>query len=297
MTHSFNQPDRGEKPRVLFACLKMCRPVQWLKNLMLFFPPFLGGTLFKNDVLLQGTVPFVAFVLASSGTYILNDIVDLPNDTSHPIKRNRPIPSRRVSVTVAGALCSVCLAAAIGLGWIVSARFCGLLVAYLGIQVLYSFCLKEIVLLDIFCISAGFLIRLQAGGAVFGIEISSWLFLSVFLLALFLSTGKRLGEMLFLGAGAGEHRKSLMSYPPGFLEGTMYMTGGAVLVTYTMFVLSRHLLVYTVPLCCYGLLRYIYRVKSGQSGDPTEALTRDGAMFVTGLLWAIMTWYAYYGQN
>jgi 4-hydroxybenzoate polyprenyltransferase len=261
---------------------------------MLLFPPFLGGTLFKPSVISRGIIPFIAFAFASTSTYILNDVLDRSNDANHPSKRNRPLPSGTVSVPSAFLLCAACLLCAIFLAMAISSPFLLLLLVYVLIQFCYTYRLKEIAIVDIFCISAGFLLRLQAGGMVFGIDISSWLFLSVFLLALFLSTGKRLGEMQFLGERAGEHRKSLTSYPPGFLEGVMYMTGGAVLVTYTMFVITRRSLIYTVPLCCFGLLRYIFRVKSGCGGDPTDALTKDGALFATGMLWTIMVWYGYY---
>jgi len=272
----------------------LSRPVQWLKNLIIFFPPFLGGTLFKTGVISEGIVPFIAFGCASSSTYVLNDIFDRTNDANHPVKRSRPIPSGLVTIGAAYFLSSVFLFVAVMLGLTVSWPFCLLLFIYIIIQLCYTCKLKEIVILDIFCISAGFVLRLQAGGEAFNIVISSWLFLSVFLLALFLSTGKRLAEQLYLGDDAGAHRKSLLSYPPGFLAGIMYMTGGSVLVTYTMFVISRHMLVYTVPVCCFGLMRYIYRVKSGHGGDPTEALTKDSALFATGVLWTIMIWYGYY---
>lgn len=278
------------------AYIKLSRPVQWLKNLMLYFPPFLGGTLFKADVITTGIVPFIAFCFASSTTYVLNDIFDRDNDAKHPQKRNRPLPSGLVPVAGAYLLSLALLLAAAVLAIAVSKTFCLLLLVYVVIQAFYTFWFKEIAILDIFCISAGFVLRLQAGGLVFGIDISSWLFLSVFLLALFLSTGKRLGEIQFLGEKAGEHRKSLTSYPSGFLEGVMYMTGGTVLVTYTMFVITHHSLVYTVPLCCFGLLRYIFRVKSGYGGDPTDALIKDGALLSTSILWAIMIWYGYYRQ-
>jgi 4-hydroxybenzoate polyprenyltransferase len=156
--------------------------------------------------------------------------------------------------------------------------------------------LKHYPILDIFCIAAGFLLRLQAGGETFAVTISDWLFLSVFLLALFLGTGKRLSEKNMLGDKAVIHRKSLLAYPAGFLEGVMYLTGGSVLVTYTMYVITRHSLVYTVPLCCFGLLRYMLRVQQGLSGDPTDSLIKDLPLFSVGLLWVIMIGLGIYGR-
>jgi 4-hydroxybenzoate polyprenyltransferase len=274
--------------------IRLVRPTQWLKNLLIFFPPFLGGTLFHTGAVSHGMIPFISFSLASSSTYIVNDIFDRENDANHPVKKERPIPSGLVQVAVAYPLSAVFFLCSLALGLTVSKGFSFLILAYFVIQLFYTIKLKEIPIVDIFCISAGFLLRLQAGGVIYGITVSKWLFLSVFLLSVFLSTGKRLGEMKFLGNNAGSHRISLSAYPAGFLDGVMYMTGGTVLVTYSMFVISRHALVLTVPLCCFGLLRYIFRVKSGLSGDPTEALLKDGILLIVSVLWAVMVWYGVY---
>ena len=279
----------------LIAYLTMLRPTQWLKNLMLFFPPFLGGALLQPGVLQRGALPLLSFCLGSSASYILNDVLDRKNDLEHPRKKERPLPSGRVSLGMACALALVCLAASLTLAAAVSTLFLQILLAYLAVSACYSLKLKELPVVDLFCIAAGFLLRLEAGGAAFGIALSDWLFLSVFLLALFLATGKRLGEKQMLGEKAGGHRKALLSYPEGFLQGAMYMTGGAVLVTYTQYVIARHVMVFTVPLCCFGLLRFIMRVQSGQGGDPTESLLRDLPLFIVGVLWAAMIGWGLYG--
>lgn len=267
-----------------------------MKNLMLFFPPFLGGTLLQVGVLERIAVPFFSFCLASSSTYIFNDILDADSDANHKKKKNRPIPAGAVSRTSAAMLGLGLAVSGVFLGIKVSNNFLILLFCYLFVSFLYSFKLKQYPIVDIFCISAGFIFRLQAGGDVFNVAVSEWLFLSVFLLALFLSTGKRVCEKRVLGENAGSHRKSLMVYSDGFLEGTMYMTGSAVLVTYTMYVISRHALIYTVPLCTFGLFRYIFLVKSGKYGDPTESLIRDRVLFGVGFVWAVMVGWGIYGR-
>lgn len=276
---------------------KLLRIHQWLKNLMLFFPPFLGGTFFYDYLTPRALLPFISFCLTSSATYILNDLFDKENDCHHPDKRTRPIASGKVSSASASMLVAVLLISSMMIAWNVSGTFLLILAAYFGISVAYSAKLKEIVLVDIFCISAGFLLRLQAGGVAFNVPISEWLFLSVFLLSVFLSTGKRLAEKQHLGDAAHHHRKSLLAYPKGFLEGTLYMTGGSVLVTYTMYVISRHssLLLYSVPLSCFGLLRYILRVQSGKGGDPTESLTRDIPLLIVGVVWVCLVGWGVYG--
>jgi 4-hydroxybenzoate polyprenyltransferase len=280
---------------MIVSIAKLLRPSQWLKNLLLFFPPFLGGELLMPGVLARCTFPLLSFCLASSSAYVLNDLLDRERDLNHPKKKVRPIPSGAVPLPAAWATFIFLLAAAVMVAVGISTVFLCIVLAYLAISVSYSLFLKNLPIVDLFCVSAGFLLRLQAGGEAFHVTISEWLFLSVFLLSLFLSTGKRLCEKNMLGRNAGDHRKSLESYPSGFLDGTMYMTGGAVLVTYTLYVIEHNVLIVTVPLCCFGLLRYILRVKSGLGGDPTESLLKDGPLFVVGLLWAIMVGWRIYG--
>jgi decaprenyl-phosphate phosphoribosyltransferase len=280
----------------LTAYIRLLRPAQWLKNFMLFFPPFLGGLMMQPGLIQKGILPFISFCAVSSSTYIFNDILDARNDAQHPVKKFRPIPSGAIAKNSALILGFILACTGITLAFLCSTTFLLLLLIYLAIVTAYSFKFKDIPIVDIFCISAGFLLRLQAGGEVFGVQISDWLFLTVFLLAIFLSTGKRLGERTMLGKGAGSHRKSLLGYPDGFLDGIMYMTGAAVLVTYTMYVISRHTLIYTVPLCLFGLLRYVFLVKSGKSGDPTESLYKDKTLFLVGFFWAFMVGWSLYGR-
>lgn len=267
--------------------LTMMRPTQWLKNLMLFFPLFLSGQI-SHGVANSGFLAFGCFCLVSSAGYIFNDLLDREHDVLHPQKRLRALPSGAVGVLGASLYAALLLVSGLLLAGLFLREILLLLFVYASISFFYSLILKNIPVIDLFCISAGFLIRLQAGGELFHIQISSWLFLTVFLLAIFLSTGKRLSESRSLGDGAGNHRASLALYPSGFLAGTMYMTGSAVLVTYAMYVLNKPRLIYTVPLCLFGLLRYILRVNSGENGDPTESLLKDWILFVVSLMWLVM---------
>lgn len=268
--------------------LKILRLHQWLKNLMLFFPPFLGGALLQPGMLSRGVVPFLAFSFASSAVYVFNDIMDLERDREHPEKSRRPLASGAISKTQAFALMFVLLLGVIFLGGQTSSRFLIFILFYFLITTLYSLGLKNKPIADILCITIGFVLRLYAGGTAFGVLVSDWLFLTVFLLALFLSVGKRYSENLSLGEGAGKHRCALETYPDGFLEGSMYLAGAAVLVTYSMYVINKPFLVYTVPLCMFGLLRYLFCVKSGFNGDPTQALLRDRPLLAIGIFWVLM---------
>lgn len=278
--------------------IQLLRPRQWLKNLMLFFPPFLGGTLLQPGTAVSGSLPFAAFCMISSTIYIINDTVDINKDRHHPEKRTRPLPAGHVSIPDALLLAAGLTIGGLGLALVsLPAHFSIYLILYILISLAYTFKLKDYALVDIFCISSGFLLRLEAGGAAFGIHISEWLFLTVFLLAFFLSTGKRFSEKKRLGVTAVKHRKVLDAYPEGFLQGLMYMSGAAVLVTYGMYAISKNssLLLYTVPLCCFGLMRYMMRIQSGSSGDPTESLLKDGPLFSIGVIWALMVGWGIYG--
>ena len=276
------------------ALILLMRPWQWLKNLMIFFPPLLSGAMFHEGVAVNGLLPFVAFCLASSSSYVFNDLFDHERDSLHPEKQKRPLPSNRISRFSAVLLCGVLFVMAVVLSWWVSAIFFVLVMIYLLVVLSYSLYLKSLPILDVFCISIGFVLRLYAGGEAFNIVISEWLFLTVFLLATFLSVGKRYSERRYLGETAGAHRRTLEAYPEGYLEGIMYLSGAVVLVTYSIYVMSTPFLVFTVPLCMYGLLRYLMRIMSGQSGDPSEALVKDLPLLITSVLWVLMVGWSVY---
>ena len=278
----------------LKALIVLLRPHQWLKNLMIFFPPFLGGVLFTPGALQKGLLPFAAFCLASSATYVFNDIRDAEQDRIHPRKQHRPIASGAVPVPQAIIVGACLFVGSMMLSLQQPVIFWGWLLAYFVLSFAYSTVLKNLPVFDIFCISSGFVFRLFAGGVAFGVDVSDWLFLSVLLLAIFLSSGKRLSEKMMLGALSGDHRKALIEYSEGVLEGFMYMSGAAVLVTYTMYAITMHRLVFTVPLCCFGLFRYVLLVKRGESGDPTDSLMKDPVMFIVGLVWVVMVGFATY---
>lgn len=271
------------------AVLTLLRPHQWLKNLMLLFPPFLGGMLTQIDSLPIIFLPIVSFSAGASAIYIINDVMDMKQDVHHPQKSLRPLPAGEISPSAALFLALFFGLMAILSGFLVSNSFLLYLVTYLGISIAYSWQLKKIPVVEMFCVVSGFILRLQAGGSAFDIKVSDWLFLSVFLLALFLVSGKRLGELKHSGGQAPELiRPVLAHYPEGFFQASMYMSGAAVLVTYTMYMINHRGNLLVIPLCCFGLLSYIMRVLSGEGGDPTRALLRDPALLIVGLMWVVL---------
>ncbi|MGD9950017.1 MAG: decaprenyl-phosphate phosphoribosyltransferase [Desulfobulbus sp.] len=272
----------------LIVYLQLLRPKQWLKNLTLVFPPLFGGELFDYEVLGRLIVPILIFCLASSANYAFNDVLDADKDALHPTKRFRPIPAGKVGKNIALLLSALLCAVAVGGALAVSWQFAVVTILYILLMSSYSIWLKHIVLLDIFVIAAGFLLRLEAGGMAAHVSISSWLFLSVFFLSVFLSGGKRLSEkMILCDVSASSHRKTLALYPDFFLDGLMLMTGTAALLTYALYTVDHTHLLYTVPLCCLGLFRYLFWIKTGHSGDPTEALLKDSLLTGISIIWLL----------
>jgi len=278
-----------------FACFAILRPKQWTKNLIIFFPPFLNGALFSSACIsVYGMVSLFSFCCVSSALYIFNDLSDLERDLLHPVKRLRPLTSGAISKRMAASIAILSGLLGFVLAFLAVRPLIPYLLLYCAVTIVYTKWLKNIPVVDLFCISCGFLIRLQAGGAIFKIDISEWLFLSVFFLSLFLSSGKRLSELGLLGSDAAGHRTSLYGYSGGTLDALLQITAATVLVTYTMYTLAHPQLVYTVPLCTFGLFRYILRVKGGNSGDPTESLFKDLPLLCVSILWVLLVAWSIY---
>jgi decaprenyl-phosphate phosphoribosyltransferase len=264
------------------------RTHQWLKNLLLLFPPFFGGKILDQAVLTSMLPSMLAFSFAASCGYIINDIKDRKHDSRHAAKRHRPIARGDVSPVSASIFAAALFISAMFIAGSVSARFEAYVVLYLFISLLYSLYFKNMVIIDIFFVAFGFFVRVKAGGVAFNVEVTKWLFLTVFIVALFLATGKRLGELIVMGEDAQRHRRSLHQYSTSFIEGTLWFCASAALVTYALYTIENTGgMFYTVPLVTYGLLRYIYIVKDGK-GDPTDALLKDGQIMATGIVWLAM---------
>ncbi|MDR2550384.1 MAG: decaprenyl-phosphate phosphoribosyltransferase [Desulfobulbus sp.] len=268
------------------SVIRLFRPKQWLKNLLLIFPPLFGGVLFSPEILRSLFFPVLAFCLASSANYACNDVLDAEKDALHPTKKHRPIPAGKVSKHTAllagGLLFCAAFFCAIATSW----TFTAILAVYVVLMGCYSLWLKHVVVLDIFVIATGFLLRLEAGAQAVHVPVSTWLFLSVFFLAMFLSIGKRVSEKSMLaGPSASLHRKTLAQYPDAYLEGVMLMTGTAAMLTYALYTIDHANLLYTVPLCCLGLFRYMFWIKIGNNGDPSEALLHDPFLAGISAVW------------
>jgi len=275
--------------------IKILRIRHWIKNFLLFTAPFFGGSLFLNETLLMAVPVFLAFSFCASSAYIFNDIRDYQKDRLHPDKKRRPIASNRISMTQASLLSIAMIVPSLILSYSIAPAFFYLIIAYITIQVAYSLHLKNVAVVDIFCIAMGFVIRVLAGGAAFRVEVSHWLLLSMFMISLVLASGKRLSEVSLLHENASKHRKSLENAASASsLHEILLISSASSLIAYALYTVEMYQnLIYTIPIATFGLFRYIVLSKQGM-GDPTQALTKDPWLIMTIGMWlSVVGWIRY----
>ncbi|MBK6744555.1 MAG: decaprenyl-phosphate phosphoribosyltransferase [Hydrogenophilales bacterium] len=265
--------------------LKLLRPHQYLKNGFVLLGVLFSGQ-WLEPVVLQAFIAFMAFCAMSSAVYVLNDLLDIEADRQHPVKRNRPLAAGQVSVRTGWLLAAAASLLGMMLGALVNAWVLGLLVIYALINVAYSIRLKHVVVLDVFIISAGFMLRILAGTSGLGIDPSSWLLLCGFMLTLFLGFTKRRSELLTLEQ-SGVHdraltRQVLDDYSPIVIEQFMAISAACTILAYGLYTVSedtvvRHGtddLIYSLPFVVYGVFRYIYLLhRKGKGGDAARDLS------------------------
>jgi len=284
--------------------IRLMRPHQWVKNGFVFVGLLFGHAWETGQFpdLLQGAISaFLAFCLLSSAVYIGNDLVDREQDRLHPDKRHRPLASGAVSVRAALCLGAACLLAGAALVFGAFA-FLGLpgslapwiFVLYVLLNVAYSGGLKHVVILDVFIIAAGFMLRLLAGTLGVGIQPTHWLLVCGLMLTLFLGFAKRRAELNALAGESGTHRPVLDQYTPGMLDQFITLSAGATIIAYTLYTVSEETialhgtpwLILTVPCVIYGLLRYLYRLhRAGGGSDPAQEFLADPHLLGVCALW------------
>jgi 4-hydroxybenzoate polyprenyltransferase len=290
-----------ERPRdAALDFLRLARPHQWAKNAFVFVGVLFGHAWRDPELLLAAVLAAAAFCCASSAIYILNDYVDRERDRLHPVKRTRPLaagrvaPAKALALSAALALLGGVLALQAGTGVLF------LVALYALLNVLYSFGLKNQVILDVFIIAAGFLLRILAGTAGIGIEPSKWLLVCSLFLTLFLGFTKRRSELLDEGAERGAHRKALLHYSPALLDIMMAVTAGATIMSYSLYTMSAETaathgtqsLIYTIPFVAYGMFRYLFLLHSRHAGtDASRDLVRDPHLVATVLAWGVATFW------
>ncbi|HXW16351.1 MAG TPA: decaprenyl-phosphate phosphoribosyltransferase [Terriglobia bacterium] len=279
----------------LRAVVETLRPQQWVKNGFVFAALIFSQSLTRWDRCRQVVLAAAVFCLVSSATYVLNDILDAPEDRHHPMKKLRPIASGRVSATTVGIVGAILGSIGLIAAWRLNASFFGTIVAYLAINVLYSTFLKRIALVDVFVVAAGFLLRVIAGGLVIRVPISPWLIVCTTLLALFIALSKRRHELVLLGRRASDHRAILADYSPYFLDQLISIVTASTVVSYALYTLSPDVqskfpgkrLELTIPFVLFGIFRYLHLIHHrDQGGNPTRSLFTDPVLLSVVLLWA-----------
>jgi 4-hydroxybenzoate polyprenyltransferase len=273
------------------------RPRQWPKNLLLFAALLFSGAFVNPAADLRAAAALLAFILLSSAVYAFNDIHDAQGDRRHPLKKNRPVASGAIRVSQAWvislglALLGLALSVVLGLTFFYAA------LAYLAISILYTLWMKHEVILDVFFMAAGFVLRAVAGGLAIDVKISPWLLICTTLLALFLALSKRRAELALLKGGASSHRRVLVEYSPALLDQMIGIVASATLVAYSLYAFSATRgaaasgpwMMLTVPFVLYGIFRYLYLSHAkGLAGAPELILLKDRPMQLNLALWVLV---------
>lgn len=288
--------------------LQQIRVRQWTKNLVLFAGVIFAHEFSHVDELTRAILGFLSFCLLASAVYVLNDLIDIQSDRIHPKKKNRPIASGRISIPAAWAILLVILAGGVFLALLLGPRFTQVAAGYLALNLLYTLLLKRIVMVDVLAISIGFVLRAVAGVAVLRnpVDLSPWLLLCTFFLALFLAVCKRRAERVLLQDQAEHHRKTLTEYPPELVDQLIPVVTAATVISYSIYTVSPGTqdrvggadLVYTVPFVLYGVFRYLYLVfKRMQGGSPSDTLLTDIPTLVNIALWLAAVLWILYGRG
>jgi 4-hydroxybenzoate polyprenyltransferase len=289
-------------PGVVRALFRAMRPKQWTKNGLVFVPLVFSANQYWSPRSSSDVVHVVALTLAAFGlfcllssvVYLVNDLADLEKDRLHPVKRNRPLAAGHLRPGVARAAAIVILFGALPCAFALRPSF-GLVAAlYFGVTVLYTFVLKHVLLLDVFAIAAGFLLRTVAGAEVIGAPISPWLYVCTTLGSLFLGFAKRRNELLLLQGDAGKHRAILTEYTPQLLDQILAVITSSTVMAYSLYTFTaenlpkNHAMMLTIPFVLFGIFRYLYLIYvKNIGGSPEDALLQDRPLLAAVVLWLV----------
>jgi 4-hydroxybenzoate polyprenyltransferase len=310
-----NISPENKKDSLILSLIKVARPIHWVKNVSLFAALFLTGMFFEKGMFDKVFTAFIAFNFATSAAYIFNDIKDAASDRLHPIKKNRPIASGSLPVVLAllEALAFIFLALIVSAP--LNSLFFFTVIGYLVLQFLYSLILKNVAILDILVIASGFIMRVYAGAFVIDAHLSVWFLLCVISIALFLASGKRRAE-LNLMKDSVITRKSLGTYKRELLNSYVTMFGNASWMSWALFTffespkaslpfwlvlaeISRtttinKLLMLTIPVAIFGIMRYEALIFEGRSETPEKLFLTDKALIISIGIWITLVYWVLY---
>ncbi|MFN3704939.1 MAG: decaprenyl-phosphate phosphoribosyltransferase [Thermoflexales bacterium] len=285
----------GAALRVVSGLWRSMRPKQWTKNIFVFVPLVFDSKLLQPAPLLNTLAGFVVLCLLSSAAYVLNDCVDAPADRLHPTKRLRPIAAGEVPVALAVAWAAGLIVLTLAGAVAINPAFAAIALGYFAVTTAYTLKLKQVVVLDVIVLSAGFVLRVAAGVPLVEAErFSPWLYTCAWLLALLIGFGKRRAELVQTG-GLAHTRATLAEYTQPLLDQVISVVTSALLVSYTFYTFSapqlpeNHLMMLTVPFVAYALFRYLYLVNvRGEGAAPDELALKDRPMQLAFVLWGAL---------
>ena len=282
---------------LLKELLRGMRPKQWTKNVVIFAALVFDGKVTDPYYLICSVVGFVVFCLVSGAGYLINDLTDIEKDRQHPRKRNRPLASGRLSARAAKGAIVVILAVCLPVSFFLDPLFGAIVMAYLLLQIAYSFVLKNIVIVDVLTIAALFVLRVAGGAVLVDAErFSPWLYVCIVLLALFLSLSKRRGELVLLQGNADSHRATLEQYNLPLLDEMIGLVTSTTVLAYALYTFdpgNPHLpenntMMLTIPFVLYCIFRYLYLVhQTGETAPPDEVLLKDRPLQAAIGLWGL----------
>jgi len=274
--------------------IQAMRPHQWSKNFFVYAALIFSQNILNLPLLLKTTIAFSAFCLISSALYIFNDLKDLEEDKLHPLKSKRPIASGKIKKSTAILMIVVLGLLGFSSALTLNKNYFIIILVYFLIQMAYSIKLKHIVILDVFVVALGFLIRVVAGGLAIEVSLSSWLLICTILLALFLALSKRRHELVLLEDGASDHRPILEEYSPYLLDQMIAVVTASTVIAYCLYTISEETvtkfgttnLIFTVPFVLYGIFRYLYLIhQKSEGGSPEALIIKDKPLLIDIFLW------------
>ncbi len=279
------------------ASIRLLRPLQWLKNGFVFTPLIFSKHLFEKEYNIKAALAFVAFCLASSLIYIINDIIDREADKLHPEKKKRPIASGEISIGFAISIATILGATSLTIAQLLPIQFLYTILVYIAIQFAYTFSFKHIVILDLFIIATGFMLRVFGGALAIQVVISHWIVITTLFLSLFLAASKRRSELVMIQKlQIDTKRRVLQEYSIPFLDSLLIITTTGMAISYSLYTMAERTisvfgseyLIFTTVFVLFGIFRYLFLVIVKEEGEnPTAIITKDVPTAINLLLWMI----------
>ena len=302
-----DRSSQGSNGSTIMALIKALRIPHWIKNLFVFAAILFARKWDQSNAWIMTMSTFISFCFLSSAIYLINDIADRNSDRAHPEKRNRPIASGQLSITVAAISAGILLLAGAGIIAYLSAglyeptrHLAGLGLAawagaYVVINLAYSLGLKNKPIIDVIIIAMGFVFRAMAGAEAISVMTSSWLVICTFTLCLFIALAKRRGEIISLGEQASQTRRVNYFYSPTNIEHMLAVSAGLAILTYMLYCLADQTverigsanLIWTIPIVVYGMFRYYCLTLATKKADPVEVLLHDKVLWLVGIVWLL----------